>query len=300
MSDNHDNNNPFETIIADWMKGSTDFWKTWEKSLNHAFQGDSSPTGAKKEGKTGPQEAFETYLNSFKIISEVFSAPEGIARLVKGTEVLPTLFLKIFKSALDSCTAIQTKLWEKGTRIGAKTKAYHFDNLDQEIFHVWTEIYEKEFKQFFQVPALGLNRFYVERINQTSDALNIFHAKLSEFMFVLYLPMEKSFKVLQEQLAQKAEQGDLPENSGDYYRMWIKILEGHYMTLFQSEDYATVLNQTIEAMSDFKTRRDEVLRDILQNLAIPTQLELDELYKELYETKKRLRALEKTIKDIKN
>jgi polyhydroxyalkanoate synthesis regulator phasin len=125
----------------------------------------------------------------------------------------------------------------------------------------------------------------------------VLHAKLSEFLFVLYLPIEKSSKVFHEQVAQQAEQGNLPENSGDYYRMWIKILEGHYMTLFQSKDYVVVLNQAIEAMSDFKSRREEVLRDILQHLAIPTQLELDDLYKELYETKKRLRTLEKTLKD---
>jgi polyhydroxyalkanoate synthase subunit PhaE len=300
MSDNQENAKSFETIIGDWMKNSTAFWKTWEKSLNHAFQDVPSPSGTNKEKKASPHESLETYLKSFMTFSEVFSKPEGAAVLMKGAEVLPNLFLKTFQSALNSCFAIQTRMWEKGSRIGTKTKAYQFDNLDQEMFHTWTEIYEKEFKQFFHIPALGLNRFYLERISQTVDALNVFHAKLSEFMFVLYLPIEKSFKVLHEQVAQQSEQGDLPENPGDYYRMWIKILEGHYMTLFQSKDYVAVLNQTIDAMSDFKARREEVLRDILQHLAIPTQLELDDLYKELYETKKRLRTLEKTIKDRKN
>ena len=31
------------------------------------------------------------------------------------------------------------------------------------MFRVWTDIYEKEFQQFFQVPQLGLMRTYQEK-----------------------------------------------------------------------------------------------------------------------------------------
>jgi polyhydroxyalkanoate synthesis regulator phasin len=262
-----------------------------------ASQNMAPPFDPEKEKKTASEEALQTFMQSFQTISEAFSEPEGIFVLLKGLDVLPDLFLKIIHSTSDSCQNFQNQWIEKSTRIGATTKAYQFENLDQEIFQAWSEIYEKEFQQYLNIPQLGLNRVYHERMNKAQDAFNVFGTKLSEFLFVLYLPIEKSLKVLQQQMTEKAKKGDLPENSRDYYRTWIKILEGHYMTLFQSREYTSVLNRTIDAMSEFKSRNEDVMGDILKTLAIPTQKELDELYKELYETKKRLRVLEKKFQD---
>jgi class III poly(R)-hydroxyalkanoic acid synthase PhaE subunit len=166
------------------------------------------------------------------------------------------------------------------------------------MFSAWTNIYEKEFQKYFNIPALGLNRLYIERVNRAQDSYNIFQVRLSEFLFVLYLPFEKSFKVIQQELAEKSKTGELPESHGDYYGSWIKILEGHYMKLFQSVEYAAVLNRTIDALSEFKASSELVMGDILQMFAIPTRQELDELYKDLYMTKKELRAIKKRLKDI--
>ncbi len=297
MSDGQDNARGVETFISEWIKTSTNLWTTWGKSWMDASQNMAPRFEPEKEKKTAPEEALQTFMQSFQTISEAFSEPEGIAVLLKGADVLPDLFLKIIRSTWDSCHNFQNQWLEKSARIGAKTKAYQFENLDQEIFQTWSEIYEKEFQQYLNIPQLGLNRVYLERLNKAQDALNVYGTKLSEFLFVLYLPIEKSLKVLQQQMAEKAKKGELPDNPGDYYHTWIKILEGHYMTLFQSREYTSVLNRTIGAMLEFKSRREDVMGDILQTLAIPTQKELDGLYKELYETKKRLRVLEKKFKD---
>jgi hypothetical protein len=106
--------------------------------------------------------------------------------------------------------------------------------------------------------------------------------------------MEKSFQVLQEKLVALADEGNLPEDSKVYYQMWIKILEGHYMTLFQSTEYIQSLNKTLGSMSEFSDAKKDLLQDtLLYTLPVPTQKEMDELYKEIYVLKKRIRKLEK-------
>ncbi|NOY68925.1 MAG: hypothetical protein GXP53_05450 [Deltaproteobacteria bacterium] len=297
MSDDQDNTKGIESVVAQWMKTSTDLWGTWAKSWMDASQNPSPGLGPEKEKRTAPEESLQTFMQSFQTISQVFSEPEGIAILLKGVDVLPDLFLKVIRSTWDSCSNFSSQWLAKTARINAKTKAYQFENLDQEIFQAWGEIYEKEFQQYFNIPQLGLNRFHIERFHKAQDAFNVFQTKLSEFLFVLYLPIEKSLKVLQQQLSEQMKKGELPDSPGDYYRLWIKILEGHYMTLFQTREYSIVLNRVIEASMEYKSKREEVMGDILQSLAIPTQKELDELYKELYVTKKRLRVLEKKFKD---
>jgi polyhydroxyalkanoate synthesis regulator phasin len=125
------------------------------------------------------------------------------------------------------------------------------------------------------------------------DTFNIYQATVAEFSRLLSLPMEKSFQVLQEKFAELTDKGDLPEDPKKYYQMWIKILEGHYMTLFQSPEYTRALNKTLDSMSEFSKAKKEVFQDFLNMLPVPTHKEMDELYKEIYLLKKRIKELEK-------
>jgi class III poly(R)-hydroxyalkanoic acid synthase PhaE subunit len=182
---------------------------------------------------------------------------------------------------------------EKAGTLGQKTEAYKFENIDQDAFRAWTEIYEEEFKQFLNIPQLGLTRFYQERMARLADKFNIFQGAMAEFTYLLYLPMEKSFKVMQEKLEQATKEGKFPETSQEYYRIWLRILEGHYMTLFKSPEYTSVLKKTLDATEEFVAARQEVYEDILEMFPVPTNKDMDDLYKELYRLKKRIRDLEK-------
>ena len=139
-------------------------------------------------------------------------------------------------------------------------------------------------------------RYYQERFNELLDKNNLFETTLAEFFSILYLPMEKSFKVLQEKLQSMVKEGTLPKETKDHYAMWVKILEGHYMTLFKSKEYTDALHKTLGKMQDFILAKNETLQDFLKLLPIPTNKEMDDLYKEFHLLKKRVKELEKQIK----
>jgi hypothetical protein len=188
---------------------------------------------------------------------------------------------------------LQQQWLEKAGKFGETTQAFTFDNLDEEVFKAWSQIYENEFRQFFYIPQLGLTRFYQEKLNQALDKHNRFISQYGEFLHLISLPIEKSFKVLQQQLSDMAREGKLPENFNGYYRLFIKLLEGHYMSLFKSPDYVAALSKTLDALEDLVEARNAIVQDFLKTMAIPTQDDQDELYKELYHLKKRLKTLEK-------
>ena len=89
------------------------------------------------------------------------------------------------------------------------------------------------------------------------------------------------------------DKGDLPGDPKKYYQIWIKILEDHYMTLFQSPEYIRTLNKTLDSMSEFSKAKKEILQDFLNMLPVPNHKEMDELYKEIHFLKKRIKELEK-------
>ena len=284
---------PFnESSIFPWLKDATDMW------LNLA-QAVPSGTDSALKTQTAVQNRFtrqlETNLNLLKSFSRMMSEPESASAAANSFSALPEILLKMAGSGFDVAMQIQNHLMEKAGNIGKRTEAYNFDNLDQDVFKALTEIYEKELRQYLKIPPLGLTRFYQERFNELLDKHNLFETTLAEFLSILYLPMEKSFRVLQEKLQEMAEEGHLPSDTKESYGMWLKILEGHYMSLFKSKEYTDALHRTLNKLEDFLIAKNDTMRDFLQLMPVVTHRDMDDLYKEFHLLKKRVRELEKKI-----
>jgi polyhydroxyalkanoate synthesis regulator phasin len=71
------------------------------------------------------------------------------------------------------------------------------------------------------------------------------------------------------------------------------MLEGHYTALLKSPAYLQSLCRTLSTVQDLKIAQHRLLTDFLQTLPIPTNKDMDEVYKELYTLKKRVNELTK-------
>lgn len=290
-----DEDKPFpftESSIFPWMKTAADMWLNLAKAIPP-----NSDTAFKTQ--TAVQNRFaqqlETNLNLLKFFSRMMGEPESASAAANSVSALPEILMKMAKSGFDAAMQIQNHLMEKAGKIGKRTEAYNFDNLDQEVFKALSDVYEKELRQYLKIPPLGLTRFYTERFNEMLDKHNLFETTLAEFLSILYLPMEKSFKVLQEKLQQMAEEGHLPSEAKESYGMWLKILEGHYMSLFKSKEYTDALHRTLNKLEDFLIARNDAMSDLLHLLPVVTHKDMDDLYKEFHLLKKRVKELEKQL-----
>lgn len=287
-----------ETFFTDWMKMTTELLDpmAWMWSAFHKTTG-ITPDLQKDGKRPRMQESWDTAQKTWQAFSQLMSNPETMETLSKGTGMLPEIFFKIAQTGLNNFVNIQKQWLEHYGKLQESTKTYNYEDLKEDSFKAWSQLYEQEFIKFFKIPQLGLTRFYQEKMIRLMDKFNIYQATVAEFSRLLSIPMEKSFQVLQEKLTELADEGQLPEDSKAYYQMWIKILEGHYMTLLQSPEYTRALNKTLNAISEFSEAKKEVLQDFLNMLPVPTHKEMDELYKEIYLLKKRIKDLEKKNKN---
>jgi polyhydroxyalkanoate synthesis regulator phasin len=276
--------------LAEWMKAGNDFWSSMMKIAS------AMPAAAPEKGAKGRSvESWEAAMKTWQSLSSAMSEQETADAVFKGMGTLPEVFMKIAEATWDACFEMQKKNIERAGKIGQRVEAYQFDSVDQDMFKTLKEIYEQELSKFFHTPQLGLTRSYQERFNQFLDKLNVMHVVSMEFLSVLYLPFEKSFKVVQQQLDDLAREGKLPKETREYYNMFIKVLEGHYMTLFKSPEYNKTLSALFDHLSEFIISKNEVLQDALQALPVPTYKEMDELYKDLHLLKKRVKYLESQL-----
>lgn len=280
--------------FAAWMKSAADLWlsaaKTRPASASNVSEG-SQPSSASYHGKL--EEGWQALLKTWQTSSSALSSPQILELILKGSNALPESAMRMARTTWDGYFQLY-QMWLKGVgKLGEETKAYSFEGLEADTFKGWAEFYEKEIQPFLKAPPLGLTRFNQERANEAIDKFNQFQVAMAEFLHLLGLPVEKSLRVIQEKIEEQAKEGKLSENFKDYYNMWIKILEGHYMTLFKSPEYIRVLGRTVNVMEEYKAAREKVLADMLQFLPVAMNRDVDELYKEFYE-------LKKTVKELAN
>jgi polyhydroxyalkanoate synthase subunit PhaE len=284
-----------ETQFSAWMKAMTEFWTSSANAWLDAAKAAQSSGPAEKSGSAQTQESLRSALGMWQMLAAILTAPPTLEGFNKTLDSLPEITLRMTRTGWDGYFYLQQRWLEKVGRIGEQSLAYQFENLDQNTFKVWTEMYRENFHQLLRVPQLGLTRFYQEKAGRAADEFNLYQGALAEFLYVLFVPIEKSLQVLLAELEKTGKEEQLSGEFKTYYNMWIKILEGHYMTLFKSPEYAQVLSRFITALSNFKLARQDVFEDMLSSLPIPTNKEMDELYKDLYLLKKKVNDLARKV-----
>ena len=160
-------------------------------------------------------------------------------------------------------------------------------------FTDWQNWYETICKPLLNIPQFGLMRYYQERMGENLDKYYQMQANMSEFFTLLGKPVDQSLQDSHKNLFESIMNDGETKSFKDFYSSWITIMEKQYMELFQSQEYTRSLNKNMKSFNEFITSRQTVLQDALKVLPIPTNKDMDELYKEIYELKKRVKEREK-------
>lgn len=282
------------TTSPDWGKMMNEFWSPLINQWGGLFKASGAQDAIKFKGRVG--ESFQTTAKMWGTMLDALSEPAALEHFQKATRMTPEIALGFAQTCVDGFTSLQTQVGEWIQKRGASLSLADLQELDKEMIKKWTDVYEKEFSQYLKIPQIGLGRFYQERAMQAADKLNTLQTALSEFLHILSQPVERSLTSLQEKMVEMTQSGPLDEKTRTYYNLWIKLLEGHYMALFKQAEYSQVMVKTLDALNQYVEARQAVVNDMLKQLNVPTHQDLDELYKEIYLLKKRMRAYEKNCR----
>jgi len=147
-----DNHKPLsESAIFPWLQSVADLWLNMAKTVPpHS----STLLKAQAALQERVSQQLDTNLNMLKSLSNMMKPPQEKSATANVAGALPEIFLKIAKSGFDTALQIQNHLMEKAGKIGKRTEAYSFENLDQDAFRALNDVYEKEIQQYFKIPPL--------------------------------------------------------------------------------------------------------------------------------------------------
>lgn len=306
MTDTTQQSNDINRLVESWMATAQNFWRDMgvnredglgSSGLNFDFAANG---GEADDNKFKTYRTWETSVNNSISFFKLMAAPENQETLYRSILTTTEALTHAAGDSLDNFTEFQSQVVGSLAKVGEHTKAYNFDDLDHTAFESIRELYRTELQKYLKIPKVGLPREFHERLSDLTDKSNIFSSHLIELIYQFSTPFEKTNRVMQEKIKKMLEGGEIAEDPKQVYNEWIKILEGHFMELLKSREYTDVLNSTITSLAGYKGVKNDVIDVFLKEMQIPTGREMDEVYKDIYHMKRKIRELTRTVEKLQN
>lgn len=275
-----------------WKNPMMDFWlKSVSRSgpssgvFFNSFFGWPEPGG-----QTGADNPWQTSMKMAQTMYECFAGFWGGRQEESPKSAdLSHMLVSLMQAGLEGYVDLQEQ-WMEGMK-GVARSAGSGDGEDfMKMSSAWIEGCQRLFKPFLNMPTVGLTRAYQEQTNEVIEKYYVFTGHMTELLYQLNIPMDEATRCVKSQMKDPSKTDGTRDTRGPY-ESWLKILEDKYMELFQSPAYLQLLYKTVDSYSDFLVAQQQVYGNSLRNLPIPTTKDLDELSREIYLLKKKLREM---------
>lgn len=304
MSDTAQQDNEMATLFEAWLDAGRKFWQDSgfdsraannENDFSFNFTQDYEE---ENDGRYKTYRTWETSVNSYFSFLKLMTSPDNLQELLKSSNTYFEAMIEASGDSMENFTEFQSQLIKSFTTMGEHTRDFNLDDLNHASFESFRELYRSEFQKYFNIPKIGLPREFHEQLSALVDKSTIYFSHLFELIYLFSIPLEKTNRVMQLKYEKMLEKGEIPTDFKQGYGEWIKILEGHYMELLKSQDYTLVLNNFIKSLAAYKNVRNEVINFLIKDLQIPTNKEMDEVYKDIYLMKRKIKDLTSQIEGL--
>jgi hypothetical protein len=128
-----------------------------------------------------------------------------------------------------------------------------------------------------------------------SKRITEYNIKNAELQYMIYSQGTKVMDKLAENVAKKIQDGVEIKSMLGLYQEWLNISDKVYVSLFESTEYSKLMGE-VSAMQN-RLRKDIELQmeKLMKDIPVATRSEMDEMYKTIYDLKKKVRQMEKML-----
>ncbi|MBN2232360.1 MAG: hypothetical protein JW781_06010 [Deltaproteobacteria bacterium] len=278
-----------DTLFSEMTKSYFDFWQAVTKETLRCTCGDGG-LGDYRAGTLRPLTA--------RSLHEMFSA---VHDSMTTSGILDSLPHSMHKS-MEMCMGL-TENWaqtlgemvEETLEGASRSLADNTECPQDGALRTFLAAYTRGMQKLFNMPKLGLNRYYQERISRASDQFTLFSVAAGEFLLLMMQPLESTLIKMQQRIREMADNDSHLRDARDYYSLWISILEGDYANLLKSPEYVRTFHDVLHKYLDYTALSEAVVEDSLRSLPITTKKEMEAVYRENHELKKQFKSISKRL-----
>ncbi len=168
-----------------------------------------------------------------------------------------------------------------------------YDNLSKR----WLELYQESIGKYLAAPQFGIQREALQQLNASIAAYHEFMGAGGDFLVMFSKPLKKSMDTIQEALQNEAQVNGGLNSAKNAYDFAVKVLDREYDAWLKSPEGVGSVAALVEKYMQYKQRLNPVRDNLLKSISIPTKAEMEDVYKGIYELRKKSRQQESVIRE---
>ena len=166
------------------------------------------------------------------------------------------------------------------------------------IFHNMFNAFDSTVGRIFHVPAVGKDREKIEMLLRSLDDFSVYLARSTEYQHMIYVTGLAAFEKVIATVAEKISVGEEIKGFDEFFDLWVDVNEKTYNALFQTEDFSKMQGGLLDVSVNTRKHFFKLTELYLYDFPIALRTEMDDVYKTIYELKKRVNSLEKQLKEV--
>ncbi len=318
------NNNPFTAGFNNMP--NMDAFTNMNKSMTEMYQNMMSNfngTGTTKDVFGGLFNHTQSFMKFYEMWSPVYTAmqnsafkPEMLSNMIK-----PEAYKEFMDSFFGFMPAnVQDMYKDNMAKFTEGTQAFGNQAMDmyKNIGSQWQQ-YIPQGHNMFAESMNNYNNFYkqmqdavapfaklitptsgsinAEAVTNILDMMNRYQILNSQMKYMTYTTGVKAMDKMGINIAEKLKSGSTYSNMQDLFKEWLNTSDSFFVELFETDEFSKVQAETSSLSLRIKQAVDLQTEKMFANMPLVPRSEMEELYKTVYELKKRVRTMEKELEN---
>ncbi len=166
------------------------------------------------------------------------------------------------------------------------------------LFHTMFNAFDRTAGKIFHLHAVGKDREKVELLLRSLDDFSVYLARSAEYQHMMYVTGQAAFEKMIDIVAEKIKAGEEFKGFNYFFDLWVDVNEKAYNALLQTEDFSKMQGELLDISVNTRKHFFQLTELYLYDFPIALRSEMDDVYKTIYELKKKVNSLEKQLKEV--
>jgi len=159
----------------------------------------------------------------------------------------------------------------------------------------WNLLYEESFGSLMRSPILGPSRDLTGKLLKGFDSWTELYQASTDYQLLLGEIQYRSLEMLMKELIQRAQGGKVIKDWREFQQVGSGVADQVFEDAFRQEDNLKIRGKFINSLNRYRLQQQALIEEGLKSLNMPTRSEIDEIHKSLYELKKEVKSLKKSL-----
>jgi hypothetical protein len=157
-------------------------------------------------------------------------------------------------------------------------------------------LYQESVGKYLEAPQLGISREALEQFNAAISAYHQFLGETGDFIATFGTPLKNAMDILPQTIKDLEQTEGEFKNAEEIYHFAVKILDKEYDEWLKSPEGVQRVAKVVDKYLDYRRKLNPVKDNWFKSLSIPTQREMADVYKGIYDLKKKSRQQDAAIR----